>query len=116
MRGGEKQSDSIISPSYITKTLLFVTLLLAVARSSQIRVNVKQDVSGIITLSSAQAMEEIPPEEQAEEEGKGEEKEGEGEKEGEKVRGGEWRGEERSEELRTQFLAPLELLIWYFHP
>ena len=28
---------------------------------NKVRVNVKQDVSGIITLSSAQSMEEVPP-------------------------------------------------------
>ena len=56
----------------------------------KIRVNVKQDVSGIITLSSAQAMEEIPQvEEEETKEDKTEKKEGEEGKEGETPKEGE---------------------------
>lgn len=84
-------SSNTLDPNAPTDIVTFKIDAPQSADPVKIRVNVKQDVSGIITLSSAQAVEEIPQEEEevkeAEREGEGgEAKEGEAPKEGEEVK------------------------------
>ncbi|GMH52695.1 hypothetical protein TrRE_jg8912, partial [Triparma retinervis] len=87
---GVDSSSTTLDPLNPTTIATFKIAGPANAEPCKIRVNVKQDVSGIITLSSAQAMEEIPQEEEEVKEAEkkeGEEgKEGEAPKEGEEVK------------------------------